>query len=113
METIQYSKQGSNTMYDENYDCMYWGENCKTTINNWVMHDSALSWMANIFILLVALGLVWLVAWYFLAYRRREFCVDCLEAGVNTRTKYYFDEEPVCQHHWHEREMASEEVYTC
>jgi hypothetical protein len=109
LESIQ---KGSYTMSYDEYMCEYYGENC-TSYKNWVGHDSVLTWVVNILILLAVLGLVAWLAWYFLAYRRRPFCSDCLEQDERVRAKYSFDDQPVCGGHWDQRDMASEEVYSC
>jgi hypothetical protein len=88
-------------------------DGCHRTIGNWVDYDSTLTWGANVIILLVVISLVYLLFWYVFSYRRRPFCVDCLEQNKKVRTRSVYEGEPVCTFHFDQREMNDESTYEC
>lgn len=100
-------------MRTDTYYCKRYGVNCPTTINNWVGGDPYVTWFANTLIFLAAIALAALILWYFLAYRRRKFCFNCLENGNRVRTRYSYDGQPACKDHWNERDMDDEAAYQC
>lgn len=79
----------------------------------WVAHNYVLSGIADAVILLAVVVLVSWLIWYVRVYRRRPFCVFCLEEGIHERTTYSYMDQPACWDDLLENLAADEERYVC